>query len=109
MGLMMTVTIVCFTADVFPFLSRYVAYFMTAGTKPPMPHVGYCPHSAGSDYPYSKTMVAHTHTEGETRGGAPAPPPKKQEYVMHRTMNYVRKCRGCTDVGVMIAYCPLFP
>jgi len=59
---------------------QYVAYFMTAGTKPPMPHVGYCPHSAGSDYPYSKTMVAHTHTEGETRGGAPAPPPKKQEH-----------------------------
>eukprot|EP01050_Picozoa_sp_SAG11_P023402 SAG11_NODE_4692_length_1803_cov_1.910798_3_plen_98_part_00 len=24
---------------------KYAVYFMTAGTKPPQPHNGYCPHS----------------------------------------------------------------
>ena len=43
---------------------RYVAYFMTAGTKPPQPHVYYCPHSArDKDYPFQEvpTHVCQDH------------------------------------------------
>ena len=34
----------------------YVAYFMTAGTKPPQPKVVYCPHSAGATAQYEPAV-----------------------------------------------------
>ena len=40
---------------------KYVAYFMTAGTKPPVPKFGYCPRSAKSDYAYAKTTPKSTY------------------------------------------------
>jgi len=39
---------------------QYVAYFYTAGTKPPQPRVVYCPHSAGAAHAHD----GHNHDDG---------------------------------------------
>lgn len=55
---------------------RYVAYFYTAGTKPPQPPVVYCPHSAHGE-------GGHGHGSGEeaalvSAGAPPAAPPERR-------------------------------
>jgi len=57
-------------------LERYVAYFMTAGTKPVQPHNGYCPHSQGDAVQenvdlFDESVLVST--------GAPAPSPDVEE------------------------------
>ena len=51
---------------------QYVAYFMTAGTKPPQPPLGYCPHSAGSD---AAPVVEEFDEEALVSAGPPSLPP----------------------------------
>jgi len=53
---------------------RYVAYFMTAGTKPPQPHNGYCPHSRNTDYVYDE-VPTHNCADHVSNGPPSGPPP----------------------------------
>ena len=46
---------------------NYVAYFYTAGTKPPQPAVHYCPHSQGGVG--EKALHHHDHHDHGSSGG----------------------------------------
>jgi len=51
-------------------MEKYAVYFMTAGTKPEQPHLGYCPHSQGDKY---VDMAADFDDALLVSSGAPAP------------------------------------
>ena len=53
---------------------KYVAYFMTAGTKPPQPKVGYCPHSARETYNYDE-VEDEKEQDLVSAAGPPSPSP----------------------------------
>jgi len=57
-------------------LEKYVVYFMTAGTKPPQPHNGYCPHSSNI---LSNEVIrgeeVDEHEEDLSSAGPPVPTP----------------------------------
>ena len=53
---------------------RYVVYFMTAGTKPPQPTLGYCPHSAGAASS-AEPIVEDFDEQSFVSAGPPSLPP----------------------------------
>ena len=53
---------------------QYVAYFMTAGTKPPQPTLGYCPHSAGAGDD-AAPLVEEFDEQSFVSAGPPSLPP----------------------------------
>eukprot|EP01046_Picozoa_sp_COSAG06_P019942 COSAG06_NODE_1440_length_9457_cov_4.634751_1_plen_116_part_00 len=54
---------------------EYVVYFMTAGTKPPQPHNGYCPHSRGDAAIYDYVEPPADVDPEVTAADPPGPPP----------------------------------
>ena len=86
-------------------LEKYVAYFMTAGTKPPQPRVGYCPHSVGEDYPYVKPPM---DMDPAVSADPPAPPRgPKTERNEHPTIHSVNRGVSWSIVDGKIAHSPL--
>jgi DUF1680 family protein len=60
---------------------RYVAYFMTAGTKPFQPSNGYCPHSEkDASYPFA---VAPADVDPEVSAAEPPSTPPSEHPVVH--------------------------
>ena len=89
---------------------RYVAYFMTAGTKPPQPNNGYCPHSRGDAYPFEK--VASDHDSDRVSAGPPGPPPSPHSSaVVSEHPVVISQSRGVawTIVDGRIAQTPVGP
>jgi hypothetical protein len=58
---------------------RYVAYFMTAGTKPPQPNNGYCPHSEGDQVFSAPSQDLFDDSTLVSPGPPPAPAPDAEE------------------------------
>ena len=61
-------------------VSRYVVYFMTAGTKPTQPHNGYCPHSRGDTLTYAFDEPPVDVDPEVTAADPPGPPPAASEH-----------------------------
>ena len=64
----------------------YVAYFMTAGTKPPQPKVVYCPHSAGATAQYEPAV-----DDGDAllvSRGPPSAPAREQHVITSRGVHW---------------------
>ena len=63
---------------------KYVAYFMTAGTKPFQPHNGYCPHSKRDTvdlaYPFEEPPA---DVDPEVTAADPPGPPPSEHPVVH--------------------------
>lgn len=70
--------------DVMP--QKYAVYFMTAGTKPPQPHNGYCPHSHGDVVQQGGFEAPPADVDPElTTGDPPGPPPSPEQVVQSRS------------------------
>jgi len=61
---------------------KYAAYFMTAGTKPPQPHNGYCPHSKRDEARY-QFVAPPADVDPEIASAEPPGPPPT--HIIHGT------------------------
>ena len=59
---------------------EYVVYFMTAGTKPPQPRNGYCPHSRGDTTSYDFEEPPADVDPEITSADPPGPPPQSNSH-----------------------------
>jgi len=79
---------------------QYVAYFMTAGTKPPQPPVRYCPHSAGGgaalvEISEQELQEVEVDEERLVSAGPPSLPPASTEAATEAVTEVIRS-RGVT-------------
>ena len=86
---------------------HYVAYFMTAGTKPAQKPNGYCPHSVSPNgeepYPYEQ---APADVDPEVSAGPPVPPPLDGSTSKHFAVNTVTRGVGWRIVDGRLASHP---
>ena len=62
---------------------KYVVYFMTAGTKPPQPHNGYCPHSKRDLDAGENFATPAADNDEDLVALPPGPPPSSQHPTVH--------------------------